>query len=561
MKKIHIILLIVFLLASCSKENLTQPPKGMAEVTLGELRLSDTNTAFGADAATRAGMSNLPSGSQVRLYAFKKGVTDFNDQLSTRTYTINASGAAILDAGQELLYLPIGEVDIYLAGPLSRNVGTTTSPIWQDVADERGIYPAQGVDLIAAYTSTTINSGTINPLPTMTLSHKMAKVQVEVSRNKSGVYENLIVKDIKLYAQSQTGTYTLNTSGGVITPGVTSDFSYPVITTETLHEKYSGTALLIPQPMQELKIETLFECNQIGVDGDVHPTMRYRQSGIVTYSLDAGAATRFTAAPLTPIEIKWRVKVLPWDTVDQGTIVLPPNYKSLPPVSDALAICLDGYNQPTTIGGKLVWEDIGTTNNHAELMNNLVKWSNDGSYVFTQGGYMQLIKSLVATGVMPNSNSTITIELVFVPDNAQSSPNEGLLRLCNDFDAIPGDHIWKGNFSGTSGYFGQSEYASGRYRVTMEEANVAAGVTHSFVWANQRTRGTNFAYLDGIKYAGNGGSSAGYTWCIIGYAFYPTSTNRNYFSGKIKAVRIHTRILTDEEILKNYKFDRGYYEF
>lgn len=565
-----LVLLGIVLLASCTKEspiaaNRPLPPAGMAEVTLGGIRLSDQATVSPAQisAAARATTSNLTEGATLRLYAFKKGTTNFYDKLATRTYTINAAGTPVSDAGQDPLYLPLGDVDIYLAGPIQHNVGTTDSPVWQDVAGEYDVMPRQGIDLITAYTSATIVAGAVNPLPDMTLTHKMAKVQVVVARHESAAYENLVVKQIKLYNQPQSGTFTFDATGGVITPAAeTLDFSFATISEETLHEKYSGTALLIPQPSKELKIETTFECNQINEESsDNHPTVRYRQSGLITTALDAGSATRFTAKPLTPVEIKWRATVLPWDTVDQGTIVVPPDFKSLPPVSDALAICLDGYNAPKTIDGKTVWEDLGTTKNHAQLMNDKVTWADDG-YVFTDGGYMQLIKTLTETGVTANSFSFTTIEIVFVPDNGPTSPNEGLLRIYNNETAYPGSQIWKGNFYGDD-YQGQSEYGgNSRWRVMSSGAGTAAGVTHSVVWRDGHGGGANLLFVDGVKYTNSGGSAAGYTYCVIGYALTPNASNkinRDYFSGKIKAVRIHSRALTEEEILKNYQFDKGYY--
>lgn len=338
MKQIYYLLATALLLAACSKESLAPegkplPPQGMAEVTPGEIRLSNdmdqsaARTIAGATFGASARASQkLPDGATLRLYAFKPDVPPiFQDLISTRTYTVDAQGTPQLDADQDPLYLPVGKVDIYLVGPVNHNTGTSVAPVIKQVAREDGIYPLQGADLIAAHTQATITAGKTNLLPAMELTHKMARAQVVIEPHPQAVYENLVVTEIKFYAQPTRASYTLDNTGGTITsPATMQDFTVTPVVEETQYQRYSGTTVLIPQPEKKLKIETTFECNQQNQPGDpVHPTIKYRQTGLIDATLAATTATRFTAQPLTPVEIKWRATVLPWNSVDQETILVP----------------------------------------------------------------------------------------------------------------------------------------------------------------------------------------------------------------------------------------------
>lgn len=553
MRHIHIILLAVFLLASCTKENpeiadQLLPPKGMAAVTLGELRLSDTDAVFGADAsvpATRAATSNLPAGSRVRLYAFKQGETDFYNKLLTRTYTINASGTAVLDPEQEPLYLPTGEVAIYLAGPLARNIGTDAIPVWTDVAGELGIYPYQGVDLIATYILATIKSGRVNPLPPLTLVHKMAKVQVVVSRHPRGAYENLVVKGVELYAQSQTGTYTLDATGGAIIPDATFNFSYPEIIAETLHEKYSGTALLIPQPEKNLLIEVTFECNQIGTDGKTHPTVAYLQSGLISTALAAGTATRFSALPLTPVEIKWRVTVQPWNVVDQTPIYVP-GLEVLPPVTAGLVGCYDGHYPPVIINNVLVWRDHSPQQNHGKLLDGTTWDSASSSYI----GPIDLINENAS--YLYSAQNGMTVEMIWKRPSVFGDAI--VFRIGKTGE--PQSYLRNWDPAGNKYSHWNEEGFDKRY--LWGESTEAQDVYNfsSWVWAkggHEKSSGYyNQGYKNGIpqttQSATTKTSLMGKNYITFGYSAW-----------RMQAVRIYNRQLTDVEIKQNYDFDKQYY--
>lgn len=409
----------VMLLGGCAKQEIDGNGGGKldlsktAPVELKTIRLTDG----GADAAPQSragGETPMPVGATFRLYAFEKGRTAIEELITSRTYTItNNAGTALMDADQPDLYLPLGDVDIYLVGPVTAYVGGNLT----DIAGAGGVNPHRGIDLVASKTPVEIIAGE-NSLTLAALEHRMTKAEVVVATNSDGVYENLVLEKATIASQAATSTFAFGENGGTIAPATgTEVYTMPTpqnITTTGGLPTWSCTEYLIPQPQKDFKIEVEFTCNQKASGEEAAgSTLKYRQSGFASATMTGGTHQRFTAMPLTPIDIIWRLSILPW--VDEAG-------PDVPTGNPDLLFDFRGTDAPITIGTKQYWPDRSGNGNHAELTGTM-KYHPTGKYYYQEGakgaGKLLLPDNLDAT-----TSTGFTYEVLFTSDSP--TVNEGM---------------------------------------------------------------------------------------------------------------------------------------
>lgn len=361
------VLLSFFLPVACQSDKPEEgngpfDPDARIESSLGDIAL--TSEQVDTRAAT---YKPLGEGETFRLYALKHGVTDMQQVVTSYAYTMKG-GKPIMDAGQGdgKLYLPYGDLDIYLVGPVSvpsEEVDADGKPVMLSVAAPTGVIPRQGVDLIASCTPVAISyTGTnkVNPVP---LKHKMAKVRVRVNRNsdKYILMKYLKLTKVELYNQySGVGVYTFGADGGTIAPLAPDSVAGMSVVTEgsqikhlVENKEYYADFMLLPRQAGYQKIET--EMDITLTDNEENP---YRMSGITrNIEFVGGKQNLLFTEPEVSNDIVWRPTLLPWD--EEEPIAAP--------MGGDMVVYLDGRDAPETINGKLCWRDRSGNGNHAEI--------------------------------------------------------------------------------------------------------------------------------------------------------------------------------------------------
>lgn len=369
------LLLLLLLSGSCSRQALDEEkpspaaPQGYAEVALGAVAVSD------GDVSTRAGVTNpMQTGSTFRLYAFYKGETDFAKIIATRTYTIPDGGEAgvpVMDAGQEQLYLPIGEVDIYLVGPVTVDLNEKDpdmEPNITDVAGAERITPRQGIDLVASRTALTVQGDSRNHFAPVPLEHKMAKMQVWVNRKPDEKnYTSLELKSVTLTNQSMLSSYTFDDTGGTITPTaegweeivLENPVEYLTPPDNTPGQSYYTEALMLPRQEAYMTIGIFFTCVRSGSGSTEERRM---ESGVFhDKRYESGKVNRFTTNPKVGSELLFRTRLLPWTDTDRGDEVF----------TDGALFGYSGHSAPVTKDGKRYWPDNSGNGRDAELVGDI----------------------------------------------------------------------------------------------------------------------------------------------------------------------------------------------
>lgn len=526
-------------------------PTRTVEVTLGGITLYNSSAA----PSSRAGASlPLPEGETFRLYAFERGKTDMQELLVTRAYTITGSaGTPTLNPGEKPLYLPLGQVDIYLVGPLSTDVnkgqvdkeGNPLPPQVIEVATEYSVRPTHGVDLIASKTELTVEAGSANTFNAHPLAHKMALVEFCLQAPSTANYENLLLKDVKLYKQVKNGVFVFGADGGTITPSTgAEDIQTFTVIEEEKGKVYRTLQYMIPRPHAELKVEVRFSCNLIGMTDVIDKRLT---SGLLEVALTAGKRNYFYSNPIIATEIKWRMKLLPWNNV---TVPEDVYY-------DGVLLALRGEDAPETINGKLCWRDRSGQGNHAQLFGNVQHNTNRYILPGGTGNYLKLLKSL-------GKNQSYTIE--FVVRGASTTASTTLFHFAST-DDVGTKREFACHYPWTSeGIWFDSPWNNGLgadNRLNIRPvSSLPFPMTNLNQWQVIRRPGLTNGYearMNGRTVVTMTASTPlgemlhNYIGCF--------ANKTGPFAGDLCALRMYNRVLTNEELTQNLQSDKTNYKF
>lgn len=379
-------------LSGCGKDTLNRNADGELDYSkIQPITLSSISTTISSEqeAEVKATTNTTPLavGKTFRLYAFPKGVTDINKLITTRTYTISSvAGEPVLDPNQENLFLPIGDIDIFLVGPLKHDLNegkidvnnNPLTPDWVDVATPNGVEPRFGADLISSKTELNIKVGA-NQFQAQPLVHRMALMEVVVKRPTDAKYTDLNVTAISVMNQTLTGAFEFNATGGQITPADegTTTLS-PVIRTTIPNEEFRCKMYVIPRKNTQLRIGVFLTCKISGEEVD-----RRMESGIMTEPLVAGQMNRFITKPYLSDQLIFRLRLLPWDDVSAEDIEVP--------ALGGMLFDYSGLDAPRLIDGKMCVPDRSGNNRHGELVGN-IRYNAEEKYYYaaTQGAYIKV---------------------------------------------------------------------------------------------------------------------------------------------------------------------------
>lgn len=351
----------------------------MELVTLGSI--STTNASPQYEKESRATTTSTPMaiGKTFRLYAFPKGETNIDKLITTRTYTIqNVEGEPVLDANQDNLFLPVGEVDIFLVGPVQHDLneekrdenGNKLPPNIVDIATPYWVTPRFGVDLVSSKTPLTIKAGA-NQFQAEPLTHRMAQMEVVVKRPNDATYTDLNVAAISVINQTLTGNFEFNDTGGEVTPADEgTETLSPIIRNIIPNEEFRGTMYVIPRKLTQLRIGVFLTCKLPGSTAEVERRM---ESGIMTEALVAGQMNRFTTKPYLSDHLIFRLRLMPWDDISIDEMDVP----SL----DKVLFSYSGLDAPRMINGKMCVPDRSGNNCHGELVGD-IRYNAEGKYYY-----------------------------------------------------------------------------------------------------------------------------------------------------------------------------------
>lgn len=380
-------------MSGCVNDTLNSNVEGSLDYSKMEMvKLGSISTATPTQQGVESRAANttaLAVGKTFRLYAFPKGVTDIDKLITTRTYTIrNVAGEPVLDTNQENLFLPVGEVDIFLVGPVQHDlnegkVDVNDNPLPPDVVDiatSYGVSPHFGVDLVSSKTPLTVKVGA-NQFQAEPLVHRMAQMEVVVRRPTDATYTDLNVTGISVINQTLTGTFEFNDAGGEITPADEGTVTLsPVIRTTIPGKEFKGTMYVIPRKQTQLRIGVFLTCKLPGASTEVD---RRLESGIMTEALVAGQMNRFITKPYLSEQLIFRLRLMPWDDVALDEIDVPALNKVL--------FSYSGLDAPRMIDGKMCVPDRSGNNCHGELVGD-IRYNAEGKYYYAaaKGAYIKV---------------------------------------------------------------------------------------------------------------------------------------------------------------------------
>lgn len=383
-----ILVLGAVLLSGCTDNTLNEQPGGGLDFSdKGEVTLTGISTTAIQSKAT--GSTPLAVGETFRLYVFPKGVADMDKLVATRTYTIESvAGDPVMDAGQDPLYLPIGEMDAFLVGPVKfdQNEGKTDEnnnplpPAILDVATATGVFPHFGVDLISSKTVLNVKAGA-NQFQAEPLEHRMAQMEIVVSRPDDATYTELNVTAISVMNQTLTGEFIFSSTGGEITPAEEGTVTLsPEIRTITPEKEFRSTMYVIPRKNIQLRIGVFLSCKNVDENNAVD---RRLESGVMTEPIVAGQMNRFSTKPYLSSKLIFRLRLSPWNDSEMGGIDVP----SL----DRMLFSYNGMDAPRMIDGKMCIPDRSGNGNHGEIVGDIRHNAQEYYYyAASEGAYIRV---------------------------------------------------------------------------------------------------------------------------------------------------------------------------
>lgn len=241
----------------------------------------------------------------------------------------------------------------------------------------------------------------------------------------------------------------------------------------------------------------------------------------------------------------------------------------LPPVTTNLVLCLDGRTGKEWVDGKRVWRDQSSNGKHAELVNDSrIEWSSiSKSFTFKGESTQDRMRLPLIT-----TSGHFTIEVVVKP--ADRTYNR--LLSFDDYDpkSTSGDAVLSGTKiimpNGTNQIFwGTSKYGDAVNRIIIGDlTNLTTVKQYSFkrdpslpkeVFLEVRQNGN----IIGIAGDGRGVQAMNFgNACFIGGdcgfddIHNPT---HNHYQGEIMAIRLYSYPLTEEELQRNWAYDKATY--
>lgn len=243
--------------------------------------------------------------------------------------------------------------------------------------------------------------------------------------------------------------------------------------------------------------------------------------------IDNGYIKKTVIDPKTKEEIPVTYSIIATKTDGQINYV----YNASSYVQDGLILLYDGYNKPTDN----LWKDLSGNDNDGVLTNfNKNSWNGDSVIFDGADDYIDLANKL---SKLYNSSNTIEIVADFDPTQIKS------VLIGNDTTKIE-----KGNTTLQSHLY----YNSGAVDYYTENNFYTLGEMSNYTYTFDKVNKTFKFYQKGeMKFEttdNNFSTNTNYNNVKIG-------NSENSIKGKIYSVRVYDRVLTDNEIKKNYDED------
>lgn len=218
-------------------------------------------------------------------------------------------------------------------------------------------------------------------------------------------------------------------------------------------------------------------------------------------------------------------------------------------ISDGLIGYYDGYQGAEKKGDKYIWKDLSGSGNHGEMVGfDYSSTPQQGALTFTGKEYVKL----------PQMNyEQITLEVVMSPGTS------GTMQIVGNLESggyalvyynAPQALLFQVNVNGTYLIDG-SKNLYGNFTNSINRMVYASG-SYDNAKATFYQNGTKYE----IAAAGTITKPQSNTIMTIGANSSGANASQEYFIGKIYAVRIYNRALSEDEVLHNYQVDKRRYQ-
>lgn len=240
-----------------------------------------------------------------------------------------------------------------------------------------------------------------------------------------------------------------------------------------------------------------------------------------------------------------------------------------PPHSDKMVLWLDGYNAPKTENGTTFWlsavndaEGNPVRATHLTNENSSISWTGSG-YQFNDGAHMELRD--INLGSADNGH---TYEMIFVTAAKYKAARQVLLCAGSSSLVRPVEFTWE---SGTSGLNARTGYNNNlsdpAYKQNVLNKNLSQPLSTPVVWQVTRNSTDQWVYCDATTPQKAGGSNPSnpakapeWSYGKIGLFGWESLTSpASAFIGEYKALVIHNKVLSEEELAANRAWYKAYY--
>mgnify|MGYP002548899424 FL=1 len=218
-------------------------------------------------------------------------------------------------------------------------------------------------------------------------------------------------------------------------------------------------------------------------------------------------------------------------------------------ISDGLIGYYDGYQGAEKKGDKYIWKDLSGSGNHGEMVGfDYSSTPQQGALTFTGKEYVKL----------PQMNyEQITLEVVMSPGTSGTMQIVGNLEsggYALTYYNAPQALLFQVNVNGTY-LIDSSKNLYGNFTNSINRMVYASG-SYDNAKASFYQNGTKYE----IAAAGTITKPQNNTIMMIGANPAGNAVQQEYFVGKVYAVRIYNRALSEDEVLHNYQVDKRRYQ-
>lgn len=218
-------------------------------------------------------------------------------------------------------------------------------------------------------------------------------------------------------------------------------------------------------------------------------------------------------------------------------------------ISDGLIGYYDGYQGAEKKGDKYIWKDLSGSGNHGEMVGfDYSSTPQQGALTFTGKEYVKL----------PQMNyEQITLEVVMSPGTSGTMQIVGNLEsggYALTYYNAPQALLFQVNVNGTY-LIDSSKNLYGNFTNSINRMVYASG-SYDNAKATFYQNGTKYE----IAAAGTITKPQNNTIMMIGANPAGNAVQQEYFVGKVYAVRIYNRALSEDEVLHNYQVDKRRYQ-